>query len=145
MAPLRTRFGGEVDRTTVKKLEHTANCVSTHQGEHRMDFCDAQRQGSQTVLTIDGGMPAYASSLRIIVNGDRFACAFEAENLPLAAWSRSAGASPRRNYGSGKSPRAEGGRLHGWVRVEFEEIVTDDGQMVQRPHRIEGYLKPVIR
>ena len=64
-------FGEEIDKEDTIKIEHTANCLSTHQGKHEMNFCHAKLTGDTLILEIYGGLPAYASSLLIeIVNGD---------------------------------------------------------------------------
>jgi hypothetical protein len=38
-----------------------------------------------------------------------------------------------------------GVRLLGWLSVEFEETCTIEGKVTRHSHKIEGYVKPIIR
>lgn len=56
-------------------IEHTSNCISTHQGEHAMNFCDASLTSDILRLNIHGGLPAYISTLLVEINKNlEFAC-----------------------------------------------------------------------
>ncbi|WP_395732447.1 hypothetical protein [Prosthecobacter sp.] len=141
-----TISGGPANRKTVSKIEHTASCISTHQGEHFMSFCEATQRGQGVDLVITGGMPAYASILTLKIDAlKQITCAFEASypmTIPgeMLQWSITKKAFRMKNEGF--KPEA---RLLGWLSVEFEEITSLHGKETRRSHRIEGYVKPVIQ
>jgi hypothetical protein len=39
----------------------------------------------------------------------------------------------------------KGKRIYAWVSVEFEETSTYKGEASTSRHKIEGYLKPVVK
>ncbi len=141
-----TIAGGPANRKTVSKIEHTANCISTHQGKHLMSFCEATQRGQGVDLVITGGMPAYASMLTLKLDEKKqITCAFEA-TYPMTIpgeklqWRITKKAFRMKNEGF-----KPGTRLFGWLTVEFEEITTIKGKETRRSYNIEGYLKPVIQ
>jgi hypothetical protein len=70
---------GEIGPADLVRIEQTASCTSTHQGEHLMEFCDAVRDGEGIRLSLSGGMPAYASSLSVSIEASlAFHCHFSA-------------------------------------------------------------------
>ncbi|WP_038171401.1 hypothetical protein [Verrucomicrobium sp. BvORR106] len=133
---------GEIDADDLLKLEHTANVVSTHQGEHLMGFCEVTATTDGAVLIFAGGMPAYASSLTVELDAKRnFKCSFAATypgpTNPLR-WKIT------KKELKLKSPTLTGGtRLYGWISVTFDEIDTVTG--ASKSHKIEGYFKPVVQ
>lgn len=139
---LEDTLGGHAVRGSVKKLEHSAACVSTHQGNHDMTFCEAVLTDDVLRLRLHGGMPAYASALEVRVDKNGFDCAFEA-----------AYPSPQTGLRwriTKKTLKIKGGdwkpgeRFLAWLSVELEEGVLKDGKVVWTPHKIEGWLKPVV-
>lgn len=62
---LENTMGEGITAEDLVRIEHTAACVSTHQGEHRMNFCEAVAKEDGAVLQFSGGMPAYASALTV--------------------------------------------------------------------------------
>lgn len=140
---LEDTFGGRVSKASVEKIEHTADCVSSHQGRHAMSFCDAETKLGRLSLTISGGMPAYASSLAIFMDGERFTCDFSAA-YPGPA--KGLGWRITKKELKVKSSKIEAGnRFYAWLSIKFEESRLVDGKIVWQPHKIEGYLKPQIR
>lgn len=141
-----TISGGPANRKTVSKIEHTAQCISTHQGEHLMSFCEATQRGQGVDLVLTGGMPAYASMLRVKIDEKKqITCAFDATypmTLPgeKLQWRITKKAFRMKNEGF--KPEA---RLLGWLSVEFEEITSLHGKETRRNYKIEGYVKPVIQ
>lgn len=133
---------GKIDADDLLRLEHTANCTSTHQGEHAMEFCEAMRDGENILLSLDGGMPAYASSLRITLEPSlAFHCAFQAvypSPTPALRWK----ITQKKLRLKSRDIKA-GHRLHGWISVTFEE--SDGSANPPRRYKIEGYIKPVIQ
>jgi hypothetical protein len=76
---LQSTMGDTIDANDLMLLEQTANVVSTHQGEHAMEFCDAVKTGDGVELKIEGGFPAYMSSLTVTIDAKRkFVCKFQA-------------------------------------------------------------------
>ena len=139
---LEDTLGGHPARGSIKKLEHTAACVSTHQGAHDMSFCDAVLTDGVLRLRIHGGLPAYASALEIRVDPKSFDCAFEAVYpAPQAGLRWRITKKTLKIKEEGWKP---GTRFLAWVSVEFEEGVVNDGKEVWKPHKIEGWLKPVV-
>lgn len=140
---LEDTFGGSVSKTSVKKLGHTADCVSSHQGKHAMSFCDAETKQGRLTLTISGGMPAYVSSLVIFIDGERFTCDFSAV-YPGPA--EGLGWRITKKELRVKSSKIEAGsRFYAWLSIKFEESRLVDGKIVWRPHKIEGFIKPQIQ
>jgi hypothetical protein len=130
-----------VDAQDLSRIEITARCTSSHQGPHLMEFCEAVATADGVKLEISGGLPAYASTLSVMIDPNRrFTCAFGAV-YPAPT-------NPLRWVITKKSLRlksahlAPGSRLHGWISVEFEEIDQVSGGT--RSYKIEGYFKPVI-
>ena len=141
-----TISGGPANRKTVSKIEHTANCISTHQGEHLMSFCEATLRGQGVELVITGGMPAYASMLTMKLDEKKqITCSFEA-TYPMTIpgeklqWCITKKAFRMKN--EGLKPDS---RLLGWLTVEIEEITTLNGKETRKTYKIEGYVKPVIQ
>lgn len=125
-------------------IEHTSNCISTHQGEHIMHLCNAAlRAPDHLKLIIHGGLPAYASSLMIQIDGSQFKCFFKAAyptpifNLRWRILSK--------EFKVKTKDLKKGKRLYAFVSVEFEETGTYQGKTTKEKYQIEGYLKPIIR
>jgi hypothetical protein len=136
-------LGDEVSEQDKIPIEHTSNCVSTHQGEHVMDFCDATYDAGTLRLEIHGGLPAYASSLLIIVKGPNFSCLFRASYpLPVSdcKWNILSKKLIFRNKDIAKRQR-----LYAWLSVQFEETSTYQGKTATAKHKIEGYIKPIVK
>jgi hypothetical protein len=143
---LEDTLDGNIDEEDLILLEHTSACISTHQGEHPMTFCEAKSTSDATLsLLIHGGVPAYTSGLTVNVDaksGD-FTCAFDAlypsPTLPLT-WRITK-----------KTMRAKsldihpGHRFYAWISVEFDEVWMENGKEQKRPYKIEGPIKPVIQ
>ena len=136
---------GKIDAGDRVKVEHTAQCVSTHQGEHEMKFCDADlMKGGRLRLDLYGGLPAYGSSLEIFVDADgNVECSFSA--AVKALWGEVKWRITKKEVRFLEEEVAAGKRLHGWISVEFEEIETlADGAERRQGHKIEGFIKPVV-
>jgi len=135
--------GEKISKRDKKPVEHTSNCVSTHQGRHIMEFCDATYDSGVLNLEIYGGMPAYFSSLRITLKGSDFLCRFKGVYpAPVS--------NCRRNIIAKKlvfkdREIKKGERLFAWVSVEFEETSTYKGVTETSRHKIEGYIKPAVK
>ncbi len=141
-----TIAGGPANRKSVSKIEHTANCISTHQGEHVMSFCDATLRGQGVELVITGGMPAYASMLTVKIDDKKqITCAFDS-TYPMTIPGENLQWRITKKAVRLKSDQFKAGtRLFGWLSVEFEEITTLKGQTTRKTYKIEGYVKPVIQ
>ncbi len=136
-------LGGKVTDEDKIPLEHTSNCVSTHQGSHGMNFCDAALESGVLRLKIHGGMPAYSSSMLIEVrdNSDFF-CFFNGVYPASGAdikWRIISKELKFKNLDFKK-----GRRLFAWVSVRFEEKTTYRGETIVNVHTIEGFIKPLI-
>lgn len=132
---------GEIEPADLLRIEHTSDCVSTHQGEHQMELCEAVRDGENIQLKLSGGMPAYASGLSITITPDlNFQCSFSAvypaptNNLRWRITKKELRLRSR-DFKAGQ-------RLYGWISVTFEE--TDNGGDPAKIHKVEDYIKPVI-
>ena len=138
---LEDTMDGTIDPEDLMRVEHTAHCRSTHQGDHAMDFCDAERTADGVRLVISGGMPAYASELTVTLNSKReFQCAFSA--VYPAATNPLRWRVTKKAMKLKKADFAPGNRLRGWISVDFEEI--DQTTKEAHSYHIEGYFKPVI-
>jgi hypothetical protein len=141
-----TIAGGPANRQSVSKIEHTANCISTHQGEHLMSFCDATQRGQGVDLVITGGMPAYVSMLTVKIDEKKqITCAFEATYPMTIPGENLQWRITKKAFRLKSDPFKSGTRLFGWLSVEFEEITTLKGQTTRKTYKIEGYVKPVIQ
>lgn len=139
---LEDTFGERVSKASVKKIEHTADCVSSHQGKHAMSFCDAETKLGRLSLTISGGMPAYASSMNILMDGERFTCDF---NAAYPGPAEGLGWRITKKELKVKSSKIEAGsHFYAWLSIKFEESRLVDGKIVWQPHKIEGFIKPQI-
>ncbi len=139
-------FESALDReiTTEDKMpiEHTSNCVSTHQGKHIMTFCDARYEAGILQLEIYGGMPAYSSSLLITIKDSEFLCHFKAAYpAPVSncKWTILSKKLTLKNHAI-----TSGKRINAWVSVEFKETATYRGETTTHNYKIEGYLKPLV-
>lgn len=139
---LENTFGGQISAEDLLRIEHTANCTSSHQGEHAMEFCDAVATADGVNLTISGGMPAYASNISVAINSKlEFKCCFSAVYPGPAGplnWRVTKKAMKLKS-----ADLKSGKRLRGWISVEFEEM--DDFSKETHAYKIEGYIKPVIQ
>jgi hypothetical protein len=136
-------LGDEVSEQDKIPIEHTSNCVSTHQGEHVMDLCDAAYDAGQLKLEIHGGMPAYASSLLITVKDSEFFCRFKA-SYPMPVSNCKWNILSKKLIFKDKDIK-KGQRLYAWLSVEFNETSTYQGKTTNTRHKIEGYIKPIVR
>ena len=139
---LENTFGGQIAAEDLLRIEHTADCTSSHQGKHLMEFCDAVATTDGVKLTISGGMPAYASDISLTINSKlEFKCSFSADypgpTGPLH-WKVTKKALKLKS-----ANLKSGTRIRGWISVEFEEM--DDTSKESHTYKIEGYFKPVIQ
>lgn len=134
---------GEIEPADLVRIEHTASCTSTHQGEHLMEFCDAVRDGESIRLSLSGGMPAYASSLSVSIEKSlAFRCDFSATYpalTPPLRWKIT-----KKELRLRSRDIAPGHRVFGWISVTFEETEAVKGAQ-PKTYKIEGYIKPVIQ
>ena len=123
-------------------VEHTSNCVSTHRGNHKMDFCHAKLGSDNLQLEVYGGLPAYASSLMIQIKDSKFSCFFRAtypfpvKDLKWKILSKEL-IIKNKNFKKGE-------RLYARISVEFEETSIYQGKKIKGVYKIEGYVKPII-
>jgi hypothetical protein len=138
---LEDTVDGTIDAEDLLRIEHTASCHSSHQGEHLMEFCDAVATADGVKLHLWGGVPAYSSSLSVTIDAARrFTCAFQAiYPSPTNSLSWKIKKKSMRLKSKILDP---GSRVHGWISVEFDEIDKIHG--VTGTYKIEGYFKPVI-
>jgi hypothetical protein len=136
-------LGDEVSAEDKIPIEQTSNCVSTHQGKHVMDFCDAIYDAGTLRLEIHGGMPAYASSLMIIVKDSEFFCLFRA-SYPAPVSNCTWNILSKKLLFKNRDIK-KGRRLSAWLSVEFEERSTYQGKTTTTKHQIEGYIKPIVK
>ncbi len=139
---IENTFGDKITSDDLVRVEHTADCTSSHQGNHMMEFCDAVTTKDGVKLCISGGMPAYASELNVTINNKlEYKCSFSAVYpgpTGTLRWNIT-GKSLKL-----KAAKLESGqRLRGWISVEFEE--KSDNSAESRSYKIEGYFKPVIQ
>jgi len=139
---LENTLGDQITAEDLMRIEHTADCTSTHQGKHVMEFCDAVATADGVKLTISGGMPAYASDLSVTVNKKlEFKCFFSAVYpAPTGALHWKVTKKALKLKSDNLESRT---RLRGWISVEFEE--TDDKSKEMHTYKIEGFFKPVIQ
>lgn len=143
---LESTMGGKVSRKDATKIEHSAKCVSTHQGEHEMSYCDALQSDEGLLLVVSGGLPAYASTLTLKIDKEKnLKCGFEAVYPMTIAGETLEWKITNKTFRMKNDDYKAGGRLLGWLSVEFEESCTIEGKITRRTHKIEGYVKPVIR
>ena len=139
---LEDTMDGIIEADDLLLIEQSADCISTHQGEHAMDFCDAVKTDGGLEFELSGGAPAYMSYLTVTIDAKRqFVCRFKAvypsTSAPLR-WKVTKKAMKLKT-----APGEPGSRLRGWISVEFDEIVAFTG--ATRSYKIEGYFKPVIQ
>jgi hypothetical protein len=120
---------GSIDADDLRRIEHTAHCISSHQGEHIMEFSDASARngGVKLIISIDASL--------------RYECTFQARYpsaTPTLNWKIS-----KKELRLKSDKMKPGSRLCGWISVEFEE--TDSATAAARTHKIEGHFKPVIQ
>jgi len=138
-----TALDKEITEEDKVPIEHTSNCYCTHQGNHIMSFCDATYESGALKLEIYGGMPAYFSSLMITVKGSGFLCHFKgAYPVPVrnCKWQI---ISKKLTFKDNDIKK--GKRIYGWISVEFDETSTYQGETTTSGHKIEGYLKPIVK
>jgi len=134
---------GKIGPDDLVRIEHTASCKSTHQGEHLMEFCEAVQDVLGVRLSLSGGMPAYASSLRISIDSTlafrcEFSAAYPAPTPPLR-WKIT-----KKELQLRSRDFTPGQRVFGWISVTFEETEAVKGAR-PKTYQIEGYIKPVIQ
>jgi len=138
---------GPIHADDIVRIEKTADCISTHQGEHRTEFARAIAGKDGVELTLFGGMPAYASQLTVrIAPTLQFNVAFNATYpAPTSELHWTITKKELRLKSSSLTP---GSRLRGWILVEFAEFERsepDGAEKNRRNYRISGYFKPVIQ
>jgi hypothetical protein len=139
-------MGGKVSRKEATKIEHTAKCLSTHQGEHKMSYCDVRQSGTGLFLVVSGGLPAYASTLTLKIDTEKnMKCGFEAVYPMTIPGEKLEWKITSKAFRMKSDDYKVGERLLGWLSVEFEETCTIEGKVTSHTHKIEGYVKPIIR
>ena len=142
---LENTQGDKVSKEEATKIEHTAKCLSSHQGEHLMSFCDAQQFDGGLLFEVTGGLPAYASSLTLRIGKDQsFTCRFAATYPRSVPGEKLTWTITKKTFKMTSASFTAGERLLGWLSVGFEETCTIDGKVTSKSHKIEGYVKPVI-
>lgn len=143
---LENTLGGKVRAEDAVKIQHTAKCVSSHQGEHLMSFCSAESFEGGLLLKVTGGLPAYASSLTVRIGKDKdLKCGFVATYPMRIPGEKLTWKITRKTFKMTSDHFKAGVRLLGWLSVEFEETCTIGDKTTSRSHKIEGYVKPEIR
>jgi hypothetical protein len=142
---LEDTMDGTITEEDLVRLEHTSSCISTHQGEHVMSYCDATATPDGGVaLVIHGGLPAYASGLTVTMDAaNHFTCAFQAVYPgPTASlrWRIT-----KKTLRAKSLQKEAGRRFYAWLSVEFDEVWTENGSEQKRSYKIEGHVKPVIQ
>ena len=139
---LENTFGEGITAEDLLLIEHAAQCTSSHQGEHLMEFCDAVATKDGVKLAISGGMPAYASDLTVTIDAKlNFKCEFSAVYPDYSGPLQWRIIKKTLKLKSAKlDPRS---RIYGWISVEFEE--RDNAAQKPRTFKIEGYFKPFIQ
>ena len=139
---LQNTMGDSIDADDLVRIEHTANCVSSHQGKHVMNLCEAVATADGAVLEFAGGMPAYASNLSITIGPKMsYKCSFAAVYPRLTnalKWKIT-----KKELKLKRADLANGSRVYGWLSVSFDE--TDSEANVTKSYKIEGYFKPVLQ
>jgi len=142
---LENTLGNTVSKEEATKIEHTAKCLSSHQGEHLMSFCDAPQLDKGLMLEVAGGLPAYASSLTVRIGNDKsLTCRFTAAYPVIVSGETLTWTITKKTLKMTSDRFTPGERLLGWLSVEFDETSTIDGKAIIKSHKIEGYVKPVI-
>lgn len=142
---LENTLGDKVSKTEATKIEHTAKCLSSHQGEHLMSFCNAQLVDGGLLLEVSGGLPAYASSLTLRIGNDKsLKCRFAATYPMTIPGEKLMWTITKKAFKLKSDNLKVGERLFGWLSVEFEETCTIKGKVSRKRHKIEGYVKPVV-
>lgn len=65
-------LGDSISKEDTLHLTHTAASVSSHQGEHNIRYCFAQKKGKEILLHFEDGLPAYGTTYFIRINGKKF-------------------------------------------------------------------------
>lgn len=142
---LENTLGGKVSRKDAVKIEHTAKCLSSHQGEHVMSYCDAELVDGGLMLFLTGGLPAYASRLTLRIDAEKnLKCRFEAVYPMTIPGEKLEWKITKKAFRMKSGDFKTGTRMLGWLSVEFEESCTVNGKVTRKNHKIEGYVKPVI-
>jgi len=138
---------GPITARDLVRIEKTADCISTHQGEHKMEFSSAIAGRDGVELTLEGGLPAYASSLTVrIAPTLRFEVAFAAAYpVPTGKlyWRIT-----RKELRLQSPVMTPGSRLRGHIAVQFDEFERsqlDRSEINRRSYRVSGWFKPVIQ
>ena len=107
-----------------------------------MNFCEAVSTGEGATLEFSGGMPAYASNLRVTINSSlKYECSFMVTYpAPTGTLKWKITKKELRL----KSREFQGGsRIFGWLSVSFDEV--DPAHNSTKNYKIEGYFKPVLQ
>lgn len=143
---LENTLGEKVTAEDAIKVEHTAKCISSHQGEHLMSFCEAKQFSGGLLLEMAGGLPAYASSLTLQIDKDKkLRCRFFATYPMTVPDEKLTWSITKKTFKMTSDKFDVGTRLLGWLSVEFDESCTIDGKVTTKSYKIEGYVKPIIQ
>jgi hypothetical protein len=143
---LENTMGGKVSPKDAVKIKHTAKILSSHQGEHRMSYCHAEQVNGGLMLFVTGGLPAYASRLTLHIDAEKnLKCRFSAVYPITIPGEKLEWKITKKTFRMKSGEFKAATRLLGWLSVEFEETCTVDGKVTRQNHKIEGYVKPVIR
>lgn len=142
---LENTLGGEITKEDATKIEHTAKCISSHQGEHLMSFCDAELTDEGLSLHVRGGLPAYSSSLTLLIDKEKsLKCSFTATYPMIVPGEKLSWTITKKDFKMTNDTSKSGERLFAWLSVEFDETCVIDGKTSIKSHKIEGFIKPII-
>ena len=121
---------------------YTANCTTNVQGGYNINYCQAQKQKQQLILTFSDGLPAYASTFRAYIRNNRFYFSPAIVYPLLIPGQHITYTVTKQNLTVSKSNYKSGDLLLGYIDVTFIEKVSVPGKLIQIH---EYYFKGFIR
>ena len=107
-----------------------------------MNFCKAQSYGDILRIHIYGGLPAYASDLIITLEGAQYDCdfsaAYPAPNDGMS-WRIK-----RKSLKLNKPVYHRGDDIRGWLSIELEETIWNNGTPTRKNYKLEGFFKGLV-
>jgi hypothetical protein len=124
-------------------LYHTANCVSNHQGEHQITYCDALLNHDTINLNFQMEPPAYASRLNVSIKNNLFWSDFWAtypNQIGALSW-----VITKQKLTLDKPNYETGDMVKGYIEVEFTEITNlSDIETYSQKFYYKGYFKTIL-
>jgi hypothetical protein len=134
-------LGGDVDPGDTLHQYRTANCVTNHQGEHAVRFCDASLTNDTLRLSFQPELPAYAGSPTLLINKGRFRSEFHATYPQMIPGENLSWCATKQRLVLNRASYRPGDTVKGYVDIVFRETSVRGESSAETEFFFRGFFK----